>query len=58
VFLRDRVAPFDELRARIERVTADEVQAIAAAALKGPACVAAIGPKAGHAALDAFHRSA
>jgi predicted Zn-dependent peptidase len=57
VFLRDRVFPFEELTDRIERVTAVEVQAIAAAALAGPVCAAAIGPKAGHAALDAFHRA-
>lgn len=55
IFLRDRVAPFDDMRARIERVTPEEVQAVAAAALAGPACAATIGPKAGHAALDAFH---
>lgn len=55
IFLRDRLAPFDDMRARIERVTPEEVQAIAAAALAGPVCAATIGPKAGHAALDAFH---
>ena len=55
VFVRDRVFPFEELTARIERVSAADVQAIAAAALAGPACAATIGPKAGHAALDAFH---
>ena len=55
ILLRDRLAPFHELRARIERVTPEEVQAIAAAALVGPVCAATIGPKAGHAALDAFH---
>ncbi|MBI3437299.1 MAG: insulinase family protein [Proteobacteria bacterium] len=55
IFLRDRLVPFDEMRARIERVTPEEVQAIAAAALRGPVCAATIGPKVGHAALDAFH---
>ena len=55
IFLRDRLAPFDEMRARIERVTPEEVQAVAAAALVGPVCAATIGPKTGHAALDAFH---
>ena len=55
IFLRDKLVPFDDIRARIERVTAGEVQAIAAAALVGPACAATIGPKVGHAALDAFH---
>lgn len=47
VYLRDRVFPFEELRARIEAVTAEEVQAAARAALAGPLCTAAIGPKAG-----------
>jgi len=55
IFLRDRLAPFDDMRARIERVTPEEVQAVAAAALVGPVCAATIGPKSGHAALDAFH---
>ena len=54
IFLRDKLAPFDDIRARIERVSAEEVQAMAAAALKGPVCAATVGPKAGHAALDAF----
>jgi predicted Zn-dependent peptidase len=55
IFLRDRLIPLDDIRARIERVTSEEVRAIAAAALLGPVCAATIGPKAGHAALDAFH---
>jgi predicted Zn-dependent peptidase len=54
VFLRDRLISFDEIRARLDAVTAEDVQAIARAALAGPACVAAIGPKAGHGALSAF----
>ncbi len=54
-FLRDRLIPFDEIRARVEAVDADAVRAIAQAALAGPACAAAIGPKAGHGALGAFH---
>jgi predicted Zn-dependent peptidase len=57
VLVHDRVVPFDELAARIERVSAADVQAIAAAALAGPVCAATIGPKAGNAALDAFHRA-
>jgi predicted Zn-dependent peptidase len=57
VFLRDRVLAFDEARARIAAVTGEEVQAIARAALAGPACAAALGPKAGHGALAAFHAS-
>ncbi len=54
VFLRDRLIPFDEIRARLEAVTIADVQALAAAALKGPACAVSIGPKAGHGALKAF----
>lgn len=54
VFLRDRLVRFDEIRARMDAVTADEVQALARAALEGPACAASIGPKAGHGALAAF----
>jgi predicted Zn-dependent peptidase len=51
VFLRDRVIPFDDIRAKVEAVTAEEIQA---AALEGPDCVAAIGPRTGHGALAAF----
>lgn len=54
VFMRDRVIPFEDARARIAAVSADEVQAIARAALAGPACAAVLGPKAGHGALAAF----
>lgn len=54
VFLRDRVIPFDDVRARIEKVTAEEIQAVARAALAGPVCAATIGPNAGHGALAAF----
>jgi predicted Zn-dependent peptidase len=54
VFLRDRLVSFDEIRAKVEAVTVEEVQALAAAALAGPVCAAAIGPKAGHGALAAF----
>lgn len=54
VFLRDRLVSFDEIRARLDAVTPEDVQAIARAALAGPACVAAIGPKAGHGAIGAF----
>jgi len=55
VFLRDRLISFDEVRARLDAVNADDVRAIAAAALKGPRCAAALGPKAGHGAVAAFH---
>ena len=54
VFLRDRVAPFEELRARIEAVTAEQVQAAARAALAGPVCTSVIGPKAGLGGFAAF----
>ncbi len=54
VFLRDRLISFDEIRARVEAVTAEEIQELAHRALEGPDCVAAIGPPAGHGALAAF----
>lgn len=54
LFLRNRLADFADLRARMDAVTREEVQAVAAKALEGPACAAAIGPKAGHGALQAF----
>lgn len=54
VFLRDRLVSFDEIRAKLEAVTAEEIQALARAALAGPVCAAAIGPKAGLGALAAF----
>lgn len=54
IFLRDGLYDFAEIRARMEAVTAEQIQTLAAAALEGPACAAAIGPKAGHGALDAF----
>lgn len=55
LFLRDQLIPFEEIRARIESVTVDEVKAQAAKALEGPVCAAAVGPKAGLAAAGAFH---
>jgi predicted Zn-dependent peptidase len=54
VFLRDRLVDFDEFRARMDAVTAADVQALAAAALAGPACAVTVGPKAGHGAIGAF----
>lgn len=54
LFLRDKLTDFAELRARMDAVTCEQVQAVAAKALEGPACAAAIGPKAGHGALEAF----
>jgi predicted Zn-dependent peptidase len=57
VFMRDRLVSFDEIRARVEAVTAEEIQALAGEALKGPVCAALVGPKAGHGALTAFRAS-
>lgn len=54
VLLRDRLVDFGEIRSRIEAVTVEAVQAAARAALTGPTCAAAIGPKAGHGAIEAF----
>jgi len=54
LFLRQALIPFEAIRAKIEAVTAEDVRAAAALALQGPACAAAIGPKAGLAAADAF----
>jgi predicted Zn-dependent peptidase len=54
IFLRDKLVSFESLRDRIDRVTPEEVQAVAAQALKGPLCAAVIGPKQGHGALGAF----
>ena len=55
VFLRDCLMRAEELKARLDAATADEVRAQAARALAGPACAAVLGPKAGHGAADAFH---
>lgn len=54
VLMRDRLVDFAENQAKLDAVTGEDVQAAARAALAGPACAAAIGPKAGHGALDAF----
>jgi predicted Zn-dependent peptidase len=54
VFLRDRLISFDEIRAKIDAVTAEEIQALAHRALEGPDCAAAIGPVSGHGALAVF----
>jgi len=54
VFMRDRLVDFDEIRARMEAVTAEQIQALAGAALDGPSCAAIVGPKSGHGALAAF----
>ena len=54
IFLRDNLVSFDAIRDRIEAVTPEQVQAVAAQALQGPRCAAVIGPKQGHSALTAF----
>lgn len=54
VFLRDALLDFANLRARVEAVTAEAVQAAAKTALAGPAGATVLGPKAGHGALSAF----
>lgn len=54
VFLRDRLISFDEIRAKVDAVTAGEIRDLAHRALEGPDCVAAIGPAAGHGALAVF----
>lgn len=52
--LRDRLISYEELKARIDAASLDEVQAYAKAALEGPAAAAAVGPKAGLGATAAF----
>jgi predicted Zn-dependent peptidase len=52
--MRGRLAPFAEMRAKYEAVTAQDVQAAAAAAIAAPAAAAAIGPKAGLGAAEGF----
>jgi predicted Zn-dependent peptidase len=54
IMLRDDFLRVENVRAKLERVTAEDVQALARLALAGPACAALVGPKAGHGALDAF----
>jgi predicted Zn-dependent peptidase len=54
VFLRDRLVPFEELADKVRAVTALDVQAFAAQAVQGPVAAAAIGPKAGLKAAEAF----
>ncbi|MGE0741583.1 MAG: M16 family metallopeptidase [Hyphomonadaceae bacterium] len=54
VFQRDKLLDFADFRARMEAVTAADVQRLARQALAGPLCAAVIGPKAGHGALAAL----
>lgn len=53
-FLRDRLVPFEEIAASVEAVSREDVRAFAAQAISGPAAAAAIGPKAGLKAAEAF----
>jgi hypothetical protein len=55
VMLRDKLISTEEFKAELDAVQRSSVQAIARAALLGPACAATIGPKSGHGALEAFH---
>ncbi len=57
VFQRNRLVPFDEVGARVEAVSAAEIQTLAHAACAGPACASIIGPKSGLGALAAFEAS-
>jgi predicted Zn-dependent peptidase len=53
IFLRDRLISFEDIRAKVDAVTGDEIQALARRALAGPTCSAVIGPKAGLGATEA-----
>jgi len=55
VLLRDKVISMEEFKDSLDAIDAAAVQALAREALKGPGCAAAIGPKAGHGAISAFH---
>lgn len=50
----DRLVPIEEVLRRIDSVTVADVSRIAAQSLAGPAIAAAVGPKAGLAAAEAF----
>ncbi|MDX2236076.1 MAG: pitrilysin family protein [Hyphomonadaceae bacterium] len=54
VFLRDRLIPFADVRARLDAVTRDDIAAAARDTLAGPAAIAVLGPKAGLGAAAAF----
>ena len=53
-FLRDRVVSFEEITAKVEAVTADDIRGFAQQAISGPPAASAIGPKAGLKAAEAF----
>ena len=50
----DQLIPIEHVLRLIDSVTVDDVRRIAAASLQGPAIAAAVGPKAGLAAAEAF----
>ncbi|MEJ0023749.1 MAG: pitrilysin family protein [Alphaproteobacteria bacterium] len=54
VFLRDRLIPFEEIRNKVEAVTAEEIRLIAHQAISGPGAASAIGSKQGVKAAEAF----
>ena len=52
VLLHDKVIDLGEIRARVEAVTSEAIQAVARAAVAGPAAASAIGPKSGLGAAE------
>ncbi|MES1202664.1 MAG: pitrilysin family protein [Pseudomonadota bacterium] len=54
IFLRDRLIPFEEIRAKVEAVTVEEVRALARQAVSSPGAAAAIGSAQGVKAAQAF----
>ncbi|MFZ4069994.1 MAG: M16 family metallopeptidase [Caulobacterales bacterium] len=54
LFLRGELFSLADIRARFRAVTAQDVQAVAQAALAGPRAAAAVGPKGGLVAAEAF----
>ncbi len=54
VFQYDALVDLDEMRAKAEAVTSDEIRDLAREALAGPAAAAAIGPKTGLKAAEEF----
>jgi predicted Zn-dependent peptidase len=54
VFLRDRLIPFEEIRGKVEAVTAEEIRQIARQAISGPGVASAIGSASGVKAAEAF----
>jgi predicted Zn-dependent peptidase len=54
VFLHAKLTPYAELRARVDRVAAEDVRQAARSALAGEAAAAGVGPKSGIAAAGKF----